>query len=102
SIICLTRVTRIFQKNVFTKATPAARAGCRAGLLVAPDAARLRRDLGGRPPRRARPTRGRGERAPAPFSWFRLVFYNQQRDPTARGAKARPPRGAAQSIWLYG
>src|SRR5205807_2373610 len=35
SIIRLTRVTRIFQKNVFTKATPAARAGCRAGLFVA-------------------------------------------------------------------
>jgi hypothetical protein len=31
----LTRVTRIFQKSVFTETTPVARAGCRAGLLVA-------------------------------------------------------------------
>jgi len=31
----LTRVTRIFQKSVFTETTPAARAGCRAGLFVA-------------------------------------------------------------------
>jgi len=31
----LTRVTRIFQKSVFTESTPAARAGCRAGFFVA-------------------------------------------------------------------
>jgi hypothetical protein len=31
----LTRVTRIFQKRVFTETTPAARAGCRAGFFVA-------------------------------------------------------------------
>src|SRR5690349_5433842 len=31
----LTRVTRIFQKSVFTEITPAARAGCRAGFFVA-------------------------------------------------------------------
>jgi hypothetical protein len=31
----LTRVTRIFQKSVFTETTPAARAGCRAGFFVA-------------------------------------------------------------------
>ena len=31
----MTRVTRIFQKSVFTEATPAARAGCRAGFFVA-------------------------------------------------------------------
>src|SRR5262249_23275974 len=30
----LTRVTRIFQKSVFTETTPAARAGCRAGFLL--------------------------------------------------------------------
>jgi len=31
----LTRVTRIFQKSVFTETTPAARTGCRAGFFVA-------------------------------------------------------------------
>src|SRR5262249_53953240 len=31
----LTRVTRIFQKSVFTETTPAARAGDRAGFFVA-------------------------------------------------------------------
>src|SRR5262249_43550461 len=31
----LTRVTRIFQKSVFTEPPPAARAGCRAGFFVA-------------------------------------------------------------------
>src|SRR5262249_22609716 len=34
-IIRLTRVTRIFQKSVFTESTPAARAGDRAGFFVA-------------------------------------------------------------------
>jgi hypothetical protein len=31
----LTRVTRIFEKKVFTETTPAARAGDRAGLFAA-------------------------------------------------------------------
>src|SRR6516225_7949923 len=35
SIFRLTRVTRIFQKNVFTETTPGARAACRAGFFVA-------------------------------------------------------------------
>jgi hypothetical protein len=41
----LTRVTRIFQKSVFTEATPAARTGNRAGLFAArtQDAAAQRR-----------------------------------------------------------
>jgi hypothetical protein len=35
SIFRLTRVTRIFQKNIFTETTPEARAACRAGFFVA-------------------------------------------------------------------
>src|SRR5262244_2573493 len=35
SIFRLTRVTRIFQKKVFTETTPGARAACRAGFFVA-------------------------------------------------------------------
>jgi hypothetical protein len=35
SIFCLTRVTRIFQKKIFTETTPGARAACRAGFFVA-------------------------------------------------------------------
>jgi Family of unknown function (DUF5681) len=35
SIFCLTRVTRIFEKSVFTETTPGARAACRAGFFVA-------------------------------------------------------------------
>jgi hypothetical protein len=31
----LTRVTRIFQKKIFTETTPGARAACRAGVFVA-------------------------------------------------------------------
>src|SRR6516164_8548095 len=34
-IFRLTRVTRIFQKNIFTETTPGARAACRAGFFVA-------------------------------------------------------------------
>src|SRR5262249_61091343 len=34
-IFRLTRVTRIFQKKVFTETTPGARAACRAGFFVA-------------------------------------------------------------------
>src|SRR5205809_5677166 len=34
-IFRLTRVTRIFEKSVFTETTPRARAGCRAGFFVA-------------------------------------------------------------------
>src|SRR5215831_20538603 len=39
----LTRVTRICQKSVFTKATRDARAGCRVGLFVARTRVRPRR-----------------------------------------------------------
>jgi hypothetical protein len=35
SIFRLTRVTRIFQKKIFTETTPGARAACRAGFFVA-------------------------------------------------------------------
>src|SRR5215831_9707030 len=42
-ISLLTRVTRIFQKSVFSKTTRDARAGCRAGLFVAPARVRRRR-----------------------------------------------------------
>jgi Family of unknown function (DUF5681) len=35
SIFRLTRVTRIFEKSVFTETTPGARAACRAGFFVA-------------------------------------------------------------------
>src|SRR5262249_511119 len=35
SIFRLTRVTRIFQKNIFTETTPEARAACHAGFFVA-------------------------------------------------------------------
>src|SRR2546428_12521227 len=41
-IILLTRVTRIFQKSVFTKSTPAARAGDRAGFFCCAHASRGR------------------------------------------------------------
>src|SRR5262249_58235693 len=34
-IVRLTRVTRIFQKKIFTETTPGARAACRAGFFVA-------------------------------------------------------------------
>jgi hypothetical protein len=35
SIFRLTRVTRIFQRKIFTETTPGARAACRAGFFVA-------------------------------------------------------------------
>src|SRR6516165_6564349 len=35
SIFRLTRVTRIFQKKIFTETTPEARAACRVGFFVA-------------------------------------------------------------------
>jgi hypothetical protein len=43
SIFRLTRVTRIFEKSVFTETTPGARAACRAGFFVARACGRARR-----------------------------------------------------------
>jgi len=42
SIFRLTRVTRIFEKSVFTETTPGARAACRAGFFVARSRVRAR------------------------------------------------------------
>src|SRR5207253_9831520 len=71
----LTRVTRIFQKNVFTETTPAARTGHRAGLFVA------RRHVAAAA-RRQRTVVGGGSRCKPPVvettgHCFRPVIYNE-------------------------
>src|SRR5215469_12638231 len=61
--ILLTRVTRIFQKSVFTETTPAARAGDRAGFFVARSHAAAARSVFGATTERDKPCRLRRVRA---------------------------------------
>src|SRR5262249_13838600 len=76
----LTRVTRIFQKSVFTEATPAARAGCRAGFFVARRASRAGAtdDVTCPPPHPRMPTsRCRPPVAETGGHCFATVLYNE-------------------------
>src|SRR5262249_3748688 len=101
SIFLLTRVTRIFQKNVFTKATPSRPDGMPRRAFCCADVSRGCADTS-EVSRVKNATNLRLQKTAAgPVALFPACYLQGAAQlERARGAGARPPRGAAQSVCL--